>query len=404
MAQKPTLNSVGAGSQLNASQINENFDILANAVADNLGRSGVGERNNTITGDVDLNNNSLRNVGAPRTGRDAVNVNYLSSILAQRLESGLVRVEQAFDLVDGQTLINLTDFTYNPGFNEVLVFYEDDVATERGLRVLESGTDYEETSASSLTLTAGAVANDRVVIAANLPIATTDSPNIPASEQLITARNESIAARDASQTARDEATAQATAAAASAMNIETSATAAATSAANSAASATASATSATAAAGSATAAAQSATDAAASLSTAQGVQTLVETEGNTQVTRVTTEGNTQVARVQTASAVTLRSTRTTTGTWAITGLTANLPLYIIASSTSNGLNTALFRISTGSNDGRGGSSRVWAFSTNDQASNATTPSCVVIPDATTVNVVISSISANMTLRAYQQGD
>lgn len=139
---------------------------------------------------------------------------------------------QQFTATAGQTLFTLTNFAYQVGTGSLLVYVN---GVDQYI-----GTDFTETSNSSVTLVTAAEAGDLVVIRGL--IGSTGASN--AADSAADAQNSAIAAAASATAAAGSATASANSATASAA----SATAAATSETNAATSATAAATSATAAA------------------------------------------------------------------------------------------------------------------------------------------------------------
>lgn len=61
MADRPTITTVSAGAKYSTSQLNSNFQALRDAFDNLLGRDGTSGDNNTVTGDIDLNGNTIRN-------------------------------------------------------------------------------------------------------------------------------------------------------------------------------------------------------------------------------------------------------------------------------------------------------------------------------------------------------
>lgn len=90
-------------------------------------------------------------------GGAAVNVNASGTL-----------VPQVFTPTDGQTVFNLTAFTYTVGSNSLLVFVNGQ------LQLLN--TDFTETSSSRFTLTSPALATDKVV-AIGFPLANIIQPS-----------------------------------------------------------------------------------------------------------------------------------------------------------------------------------------------------------------------------------
>lgn len=91
-----------------------------------------------------------------------------------------------------------------------------------------------------------------------------------------------------------------------------------------------------------------------------------------------------------SGAVTLKGTRTTRGTWSITGLKVGAPLYILCSNTSAGT----LRCTSGSIDGEASANQFYEIGIG-----TSTNVFVVIPTVTTVTIEVSA-SAPI-LRAYQ---
>lgn len=97
--------------------------------------------------------------------------------------------------------------------------------------------------------------------------------------------------------------------------------------------------------------------------------------------------------------VTLLSTRTTNGTWTITGVEIGEPLYVLASAPGVfSLTYVSLIVTSGSDDGLGGS---FTFDiVISSAANGTGNNLIVIPTDTSVSISVT-FSGSMTLRAYQ---
>ena len=190
---RPIIADIGSGSSLNSQKLMQNLNILADAIADGLGRKGIADTNNSVQGDIDMNGNTIRNAGNPRTPNDLVNLKTLSDILAQDTASGIIQIIEEQNLTTGQQVVILQNFTYDPGFNQLVVQYRDTVVP--GYRTLLLGSEYEETNSNTIELLFSPTTGDSIVLKKNAPIATTEiGGNIPAGESLLEARNEAVSA------------------------------------------------------------------------------------------------------------------------------------------------------------------------------------------------------------------
>lgn len=98
--------------------------------------------------------------------------------------------------------------------------------------------------------------------------------------------------------------------------------------------------------------------------------------------------------------VRLRSTRSTTGRWTITGLTVGQPLIIAMAATVR--SSVSIYVVSGSNDGAKNSSYQFSFQSYSTFDANNTPwSCILIPTSTSVSLHVSSQYNMSTLRAYQ---
>jgi hypothetical protein len=104
------------------------------------------------------------------------------------------------------------------------------------------------------------------------------------------------------------------------------------------------------------------------------------------------------------TAVSSFGTRTTTGSWSITGLSTNVPLHIQCNSTSSNTEapTVQYLVTSGASEGStGGTRSTWSFSHDNDRFNATPHSCVIIPTSTTVIINVVTMPAGFSLTAYQ---
>lgn len=120
------------------------------------------------------------------------------------------------------------------------------------------------------------------------------------------------------------------------------------------------------------------------------------------------EGRTKAQVVAEAKQVSLKGTRTTDGTWTLTGLTIGVPVYLAYrpnhTSTSN-TQYVKFSVISGSQNqlrpsGNQSTQFILAAEISD-ADNGTGGSAVIIPNSTTLKLNISSIGTGETVAAYQ---
>lgn len=100
--------------------------------------------------------------------------------------------------------------------------------------------------------------------------------------------------------------------------------------------------------------------------------------------------------------VTLVDSRTTLGTWTLSGVTIGKPIFIVAAGDTgtSGNMAATIAARSGTLDGTANSARWWLIHLNDY-STATSNTFMVIPTATTVTFELKSVTSGLTLRAYQ---
>lgn len=99
-------------------------------------------------------------------------------------------------------------------------------------------------------------------------------------------------------------------------------------------------------------------------------------------------------------AVSYRGTRAETGSWSITGLTINVPLYIQCKSTSTATAVVRYRVISGASAGyTSGPGTTWSMAHADGP--ATPHSCVLIPTSSTVVIEVVVIDTGFSLSAYQ---
>lgn len=95
MANKPTFNTFTSNSQLDVTKLNENFTTVADAIEDGLGRGGVTESPNSMSGNLDMNLNKIINLGAPSADNDAARLVDISDSDATGAASAQLRSDLA---------------------------------------------------------------------------------------------------------------------------------------------------------------------------------------------------------------------------------------------------------------------------------------------------------------------
>lgn len=151
---------------LDVSKLNENFakiEVWADTVI-----SRTGDAPNQMETDLDLNGHSLLNLGGSDDVNALLTYQQMVDYVAQN-SSGLIRQTiQRFVATSGQTIFNLTQFSYTPNAGNLAVYLE-------GVRLFP-GFDYTETGPTSITLSVGAPLNSELQVVSNEFIATIALP------------------------------------------------------------------------------------------------------------------------------------------------------------------------------------------------------------------------------------
>ena len=96
MATKPVTTDVAALAQLNVAQMNANFATLEDAIEAGLGRGGTDETPNSMTGDLDMDLNQLKNLPTPQVDKDGANKAYVDGLIASLvLDDALVTTSKS---------------------------------------------------------------------------------------------------------------------------------------------------------------------------------------------------------------------------------------------------------------------------------------------------------------------
>jgi len=102
-----------------------------------------------------------------------------------------------------------------------------------------------------------------------------------------------------------------------------------------------------------------------------------------------------------AVVVSEKSSRTTTGTWTITGLTVGKPIFLTVSGYSGDNGIFEFRVTAGSNDGGAGNGVDFRLGPYSNGSLNSSCSAVIVPTSSTVSIEVAAITSGVTARVYQ---
>lgn len=132
------------------------------------------------------------------------------------------------------------------------------------------------------------------------------------------------------------------------------------------------------------------------LGAAGGVKNAVSGDG------VTVDNTDPSNPIFNTSDLVVKGTRTISGSWAIAGLTANKPCYLVGGATSGSPFTQ-YKVTAGtSGNGESGGAGSWfAISTSSTAGNVTLSGTVIIPNATSLTIETVFDAATMTLELFQ---
>jgi hypothetical protein len=111
--------------------------------------------------------------------------------------------------------------------------------------------------------------------------------------------------------------------------------------------------------------------------------------------------NGQAASYYAVAVPTSKSTRTTTGTWTITGLTVGIPVWLVLSATGSAGGLFEFTVDSGASNTSGGGTVSLRNTTSSDGVAKNSNFAVLIPSATSVVLTVSTVNADSTCTAYQ---
>lgn len=164
---KITLPTISSG-YLSTDALNAAFADIAAAINNTLSLDGSAP--NSLQSDLDLNGFKLLNVASdPNSLGSLATVQVVHDYVDQKASGLVIQKMEKQTATAGQTLFTLLSTTYAVGKNNLAVYVN-------GVRKF-SGTDYSETSATSVTFASGLSLNDKVVFITNDYVATLDLPD-----------------------------------------------------------------------------------------------------------------------------------------------------------------------------------------------------------------------------------
>lgn len=99
----------------------------------------------------------------------------------------------------------------------------------------------------------------------------------------------------------------------------------------------------------------------------------------------------------------IKSSRSTTGTWTITGLIPGRPLYLVANTDVAAADSGFgYRVLTGANGGYSpNDTYVWSMHSDNTVLTASPSSAIVFPFLTEVVINVTYCTSGVLVRAYQ---
>ena len=145
--------------------LNANFDAIEAAIENTLSLDNTAP--NSLNDDLDLDSNRIINLGNAVNNQDAVTLQQVSNIIDAASSGLIVSLKQFITATAGQTVFNLTSFTYFPGGNNLSVYID-------GVRQYV-GLSYTETNSSRVTFTGGLTVGSVVEFVSNEAVSSTIS-------------------------------------------------------------------------------------------------------------------------------------------------------------------------------------------------------------------------------------
>lgn len=142
---------------LSADALNSELARISAAFENTLSRDGTTP--NTMKADLDMDGHALLNVGASTAGNSIVTLEVMQSYVDSRASGLILSRRERVVATAAQTLVTFTTLAYTPATNNLAVY-------KNGLRVW-LGTDYTETSSTSITFLAGLTAGDKIDVVTN---------------------------------------------------------------------------------------------------------------------------------------------------------------------------------------------------------------------------------------------
>jgi hypothetical protein len=145
--------------------LNANFDAIEAAIENTLSLDNTAP--NSLNDDLDLDSNRIINLGNAINNSDAVTLQQVSNLVNAASSGLIVSLKQFITATAGQTVFNLTSFTYFPGGNNLSVYID-------GVRQYV-GLSYTETNSSRVTFTGGLTVGSVVEFVSNEAVSSTIS-------------------------------------------------------------------------------------------------------------------------------------------------------------------------------------------------------------------------------------
>lgn len=147
---------------LSSEVVNEELTKIATALENTVSRDGTTP--NTMKADLDLNGHALLNVGQSADPNHVVSYTEMTNYVDNRASGMVAQRTERETALSGQTLFTLDTISYQPGAGNLAVYVN-------GARKF-AGSDFTETSSTSVTFTSGLTAGSVVDFVTNDYVAT----------------------------------------------------------------------------------------------------------------------------------------------------------------------------------------------------------------------------------------